>query len=189
MLLLSRASARREVALCLALALCASAPHSAAVGANKRERRRLVRFAINPGGARLILDGMVTPWFGTTLSLAPGEHRVQIHVPDSRCCEPIAKGLRVLPPAERQPDSVQLVVIHLPVRPARVTLVDAPPRAVLSCHELGLVVESGHLEAVAMTSVSWDGQCELDSVDGSAPRTMRVRVVAGEVNAVRWPQH
>src|SRR5262245_5917480 len=48
-----------------------------------------VRFAIYPSGARLIVGDRLVDWFGATVKLPAGRHRVMVDVPDSRCCPPL----------------------------------------------------------------------------------------------------
>ena len=101
-----------------------------------------------------------------------------IDVPDSRCCEPLQRWIQVTDRSD------QRFLFALRIRPARVTLVDAPQGALLSCPAIGLHVASGRLTEVSLRAVAWDGECRFEA-DGSV-RRMRVRLRAGEVNAIRW---
>jgi hypothetical protein len=143
---------------------------------------RGVRFAIDPPGAQLAIDGRVVPWFGRTIPLGLGPHSVTAEVPASRCCEALSTTITVAPTRN---GAQQTFALRLKPRPAQVVLVDAPSDATLVCPTLGLAAGAGRLVEVAMSRVVWSGRCELARL-GEPPRQEAVTLVAGEIAAVRW---
>lgn len=166
----------------VALALTGDSPGREVTARAEEPSLVAVRFAIRPAGARLLVDDHLLPWFGTTLFLEPGRHHVAIDVPDSRCCPPLDTTIEVKPAA----GEAQRFVFSLLIRPAGVTLVEAPEHAELSCPRALLRVAAGGLAVLPMQSVVWEGTCFFESKSG-ASREERLRLRAGEVNAIRWP--
>jgi hypothetical protein len=144
---------------------------------------RPVNVVVNPGGARLIVDDMVREWFGETLWLLPGRHRVRIDVPDSRCCELVDEAMEVAP-ADGGP---QRFVFHLEMRPAAVVVLQGPDDGTMHCRDLALTAANGSIAAVPMTQPEWSGRCTFrrGAVTVAAGP---VRIAAGEVNAILWPE-
>src|SRR5262245_13587038 len=73
-----------------------SAPGPQDPGAGQSNVRG-VRFAIDPPGAQLAIDGRVVSWFGKTLPLAVGSHSILAEAAGSRCCKPMSTTISVAP--------------------------------------------------------------------------------------------
>jgi serine/threonine-protein kinase len=187
---MSHASKLRHAAAAIALAALlstsrdgSSAPSPQDLAPAERPRlSRRVRVSLVPAGARLWIDGVETSWFGRTLMLGVGEHRIRAEVPGSRCCKPWSGVVRIS--AAPRPGDPQRLVIPLEVLPAKLVLVDAPPDAQLRCAGIGVTAGLGELSTVRLREPEWSGWCEFRS--GELVTPARVRLAAGEINAVPW---
>lgn len=144
-------------------------------------RKRKVRFRVNPGGARLLLDGRVVDW-SAAFELTPGPHRLRAEMPPGNlCCEPRARSIVVAAPPGDRPGEVQTFVVNLPFRVARARLLNAPAGASVSCAN-GLTVQAGGASQVRMNRVAWTGTCTQSPGGARTGITMR----AGEMAAIVW---
>jgi eukaryotic-like serine/threonine-protein kinase len=159
----------------------APSPQEAPVADRTRASGR-VRFSVVPAGARIWVEGIETSWFGRTLLLGVGQHRIRAEVPGSRCCKPWSGVVRIS--ATSLADDPQSVVIPLEISPARLVLVDAPQAAELQCAAIGVVAGLGELVTVRLRQPEWSGWC--DFRNGDVVTRSLVRVAAGEINAVPW---
>jgi len=156
-----------------ALPLTGTAPATA--------RTRKVRFRVNPGGARLLLDGRVVDW-SAAFELTPGTHSLRAEMPPGNlCCEPRSRSIAVTAPPGERPGEVQTFVVNLPFRRARARLLNAPAGASVSCGN-GLTVPAGGAGQVRMNRVAWSGSCT------QSPGGLRTGVTlrAGEMAAIVW---
>ena len=143
---------------------------------------RRVRFAINPGAAKLALDGAEAPWMGTK-DLTLGAHSVRAWMKASDpCCKEISTTVMVLAPPEDQPEAVQIVPINLPIKDASATLPGAPLGGIVTCGN-GLTVASGGSGRVRMTDVEWRGTCTFNP----GGKTRGVVLRAGVTTPIAWP--
>jgi serine/threonine-protein kinase len=136
-----------------------------------------------------MLDGQDTgKWFGKTFQLAPGTHSLQITVPDSKCCKPLADTVEVQPALPNDPAKVQMIVRKLEILPATVKLAGAPANAQYSCPSIGLVGYAGGTVTVKLPDALWTGKCQFTPPAQDAPRIRKgVTLRAGEDNTVPWP--
>ena len=149
---------------------------------------REVRFSLVPSGAKLVLDGTPTPWLGQAFSLAPGPHSVQVSVPGSKCCKPLASSVTVVPAPASAPKEPQRIVLKLEILPATVILSGGPPGAQYSCPAIGLSGFSGGSKTVTLPDVTWNGPCDFTPLAaGAQPRSRSVSLRAGEANTIAWP--
>ena len=161
-------------------------PETTPAGLDRAPRE--VRFSIIPSGAKLVLDGNETPWFGQIFTLAPGPHSVQISVPNSKCCKPLASSVTVMQAAASAPKEPQRIVLKLEILPATVTLSGGPSGAQYSCPSIGLSGFVGGSKAVTLPDVTWSGRCDFNPLSaGAQPRGGMVTLRAGEVNTIVWP--
>ena len=182
---------RGAAVIALAVTLLSASRHGASApspqepaSASDRARARRVRVSVVPAGARLWIDGAETSWFGRTLVLGVGQHRIRAEVPGSRCCKTWSGVVRIAGAARG--DDPQRLVIPLEVLPAKVVLVDAPSDAQLRCRDIGISSGLGELSTVHMREPEWTGWCEFQS--GGVVTRARVRLAAGEINAVPWAE-
>ncbi|WP_156040994.1 serine/threonine-protein kinase [Chondromyces apiculatus] len=151
--------------------------------------RRPVRFSIIPGGARMQLDGNDFRWLGQSPHLLDvGAHRVQVSVPNSRCCKPYDGSVVV---TSSNSDTPQLFVIKLDLLPATVTLSGAPANAQYTCPGIGLSGFAGTSpKTVILPDESWSGLCQFTPpTPDAAPSAAKVILRAGEPNTILWPSN
>jgi serine/threonine-protein kinase len=160
----------RRMAVATSTSLAATSP-----------RRRKVRFRLNPGGARLHLDGRPVDW-SSLFELTPGGHGVRAEMPSGNvCCEPRMQTISVTLPPSDNPDAVQTFVVSLPFRAARARLINAPSGASVSCSN-GLTVAAGSSGEVRISNVAWSGSCTQSPGGMATAVTLR----AGETAAIVW---
>ncbi|MBW2455334.1 MAG: serine/threonine protein kinase, partial [Deltaproteobacteria bacterium] len=141
-----------------------------------------VRFAVNPGQAKLALDGATVSWF-RTLELSVGPHSVRAWMKASDpCCKEMNTTITVKAPPEDRPDQVQIFPINLPIKDAMATVPGAPAGGIVTCGN-GLTVTSGGTGRVPMTDVEWRGSCTFNP--GSKTRGVVLR--AGVTTPIAWP--
>ncbi|MFT3766011.1 MAG: serine/threonine-protein kinase [Minicystis sp.] len=145
---------------------------------------RMVRFNINPKGAKLTVDGAPQSWFHA-FSLPVGTHRVEVTPNVERCCKKIATVVQVDAPPAGEPENVQSIPLTMEVLPARVTLSGAPQNGQLSCPELALTCFAGGQQQVKLHEPSWTGSCVFTAPDKPS-RKGRVTINAGDTNAIPW---
>jgi hypothetical protein len=140
---------------------------------------RTVRFALNPGGARLVVDDRPVPWFGVHHELPLGEHTLAIEMPRelAHCCLPVHTKVVIT-----AGDELEVISIHLPYQDAKVVLVDGPGYGFLACKELGIVIAESQLVAIPMHEIEWRGRCTSES-----GARVAVQLRAGETTVVPWP--
>jgi hypothetical protein len=125
-----------------------------------------------PGHAVAHIDGAPVP-SSRPIHLAPGPHAVSVNDP---CCEPYAGTIEVSAAADR----VQVVALTLQLRPAIVTLVNAPESGVAVCN--GIVLLPRSETTVSLSELSEVLTCVFHP--GEASRSITVQ--AGHVTAVPW---
>ncbi|AUX23746.1 uncharacterized protein SOCEGT47_042760 [Sorangium cellulosum] len=178
-------AARPAAAVPRAVPVVRAVPVAQAEGPRVRE----VVFHIVPSGARLVLDGVETAWFGANkiTPLTIGTHAVHISVPGSRCCKPYSGVISVVAPAPGV-TAPQRIVHKLEILPSTVVLSGAPQDAQYACPQIGLIGYAGSPQTVTLSDVSWSGRCLFTSpTPGAAQRVGNVTLVAGEPNTVFWP--
>jgi serine/threonine-protein kinase len=143
---------------------------------------RMVRFNINPKGAKLSVDGAQQSWL-SAFPLSVGQHRIEVSPNVEACCKKITTTINV---EAGEPDSVLTVPLSMEIRPAQVTLSGAPPNGQLSCPEIALTCFAGAKKEVKLREPSWSGHCAFTSPD-KPMRKAGVTINAGVVNAVPWP--
>ncbi|WP_437668725.1 protein kinase domain-containing protein [Sorangium sp. So ce131] len=150
---------------------------------------RDVIFQLVPSGAKLVLDGVETTWFGANrvMPLKIGAHTVHISVPTSRCCKPYSGVITVVAPKPGV-TAPQRIVHKLEILPSTVVLSGAPPNAQYACPQIGLIGYAGAPQTVTLSDVFWSGRCQfMPPTPDAAPRAGNVTIVAGETNTVTWP--
>jgi eukaryotic-like serine/threonine-protein kinase len=163
-------------------------PYGGTAASSAAAEPREVRFQIIPTGAKLVLDGNETAWFGRTVTLLPGAHNVQISVPDSKCCKPFVGAIHVVPAAAGELAQPQRIVHRLDMLPSSVLLSGAPPNAQFTCPQLGLTGFAGTPQTVTLPDVAWRGPCEFTPPSpGAEPHRQSVTLRAGEANTIGWP--
>ena len=142
---------------------------------------RKVRFAVSPGGAELVVDGVPRPsWFVNTYDLAVGPHTYSARM-EGDCCEEVGGSFAVVSAPEDQPGEVQTVPIHVPLKAAMFVLEGGPPGSAVSCK--GATAAPGSPARMAMTQTTWSDSCSFSN--GSS---RRVTLTAGRTTAIPWPE-
>ncbi|AUX44154.1 serine/threonine protein kinase [Sorangium cellulosum] len=165
----------------------AAPPPSASASATPLVRD--VIFQLVPSGAKLVLDGVETTWFGANrvMPLKIGAHTVHISVPNSRCCKPYSGVVAVVAPKPGV-TGPQRIVYKLEILPSTVVLSGAPANAQYSCPQIGLIGYAGAPQTVTLNDVFWSGRCQFTPPTPDAdPRAGNVTIVAGETNTIAWP--
>ncbi len=83
---------------------------------------RDVKFTIKPKGARLSIDGVDRPWFGTVMALSVGPHAVEVTPRDDRCCRKKSTIQKIEPAPPGSPAEPQQIILVMELNPALVTL-------------------------------------------------------------------
>jgi serine/threonine-protein kinase len=146
---------------------------------------RMVYFNIVPKGAKLTVDSAPQS-FLQAFSLSVGQHQIEVTPNVANCCKKLSKVIRVDPPPDGKPEHVQTIPLALEIQPAKVTLLGAPQNGQLSCTQLSLTCFAGAQQQITLHEPSWDGTCTFSAPDKPA-RKGRVRINAGETNAIPWP--
>jgi serine/threonine-protein kinase len=146
---------------------------------------RMVRFNVDPKGAKLTVDGVGKSSF-YAFPLAVGPHQVDVAPLLDSCCKKISTTVTVLAPGAEDPQNVQEIPLSMEIKPATVTLSGAPPNGQLSCPRIGLTCYSGASAQVKLREPVWKGPCQFQSPEKQA-KQQRVTINAGEVNPIPWP--
>jgi eukaryotic-like serine/threonine-protein kinase len=152
--------------------------------APKKPTARRVRFHVNPGGAKLEVDGAPVAWYRTTPELSIGPHTVRVWA-DGGCCKETETSFQVLPPPDDDPEAVQTQSFFLEIHPARFRLSGSPPGATVICR--GVTATAGSTGEMAMSrTLEWSGPCVF--MDGSGQQLeASVKLKAGETTSIPWP--
>ncbi|APR88196.1 serine/threonine protein kinase [Minicystis rosea] len=156
-----------------------SPPSSAAPGT------RMVRFNINPKGAKLMVDGTQQSSF-RPFSLPLGPHKVEVTPNAVNCCKKLSVVVQVDAPPASEPENVQQIPLTMEINPAKVMLSGAPQNGQLTCPELGLTCFAGSAQPVKLREAAQSTVCQFTAPDKS-PHRARVSFNAGETNVIPWP--
>jgi serine/threonine-protein kinase len=149
---------------------------------------RLVRFMVNPKGAKLFVDDKEHAWYRSAVALSIGDHRVVAIPNDPGCCKKTEMTVSVKAPPPERPDEEQPSYVQLEIIPAGVTLVGrAPKGAQMSCADIGLVVPAGSTVMARLRGPEWEGTCAFRA-PSLPPHVSQVHLKAGQSITVPWPE-
>jgi serine/threonine-protein kinase len=146
---------------------------------------RSVRFAINPPGAKLVVDGKEVA-FGAVTKLVPGPHPASLSVESSTCCKRFEGAIGVTPPPEDKADEVQMIPLSVEFLPATVTL-RGPSGGTATCRKLNLVLAVGETKKVKVTQIDQSDTCEFTPPKEGPKVKGPAQVKAGEATMISWP--
>ncbi|MGE3672971.1 MAG: serine/threonine-protein kinase [Polyangiaceae bacterium] len=158
----------------------------------KESGTRMVQVAFKGVAGTASVDGKPIR-FGQKLELSVGTHTFEFAPADDKCCfaEKPSVTVAIRPPAKPDDKSdVQTVFGHIKVRDATLSISGGPAGSTVRCATLfGDTLSSPAEKAVPMGSkLSLDGACTLTppKESGESARTRSVRLVGGQVTAVRF---
>ncbi|MCB9606710.1 MAG: protein kinase [Polyangiaceae bacterium] len=158
----------------------------------KESGTRMVQVAFKGVAGTASVDGKPIR-FGQKVELSVGTHTFEFAPADDKCCfaEKPSLTVAIRPPAKPDDKSdVQTVFGHIKVRDATLSISGGPAGSTVECRTFfGGAVSSPAEKAVPMgSSLSVGGSCTLTppADSGESPRTRSVRLVGGQVTAVRF---
>lgn len=158
----------------------------------KESGTRMVQVAIKGAAGTASVDGRPIR-FGQRVELEVGTHTFEFAPADDKCCYAEKPSLTVPIRAPKEPgdkSDVQTVFGHIKVRDATLSISGGPAGSTVTCAKLfGETLTSPAEKSVPIGStLSASGSCTLTPPkdSGESPRTRGVRLVAGQVTAVRF---
>ncbi|MCA9633936.1 MAG: serine/threonine protein kinase [Myxococcales bacterium] len=160
--------------------------------AAKESGTRMVQVVIKGAAGTASVEG-VPIRFGQKVELPVGPHSFEFKPADEKCCYAEKASVSVTIRAPKEPGDkgdVQTVFGHIKIRDATLSISGGPPGATVTCRTLfGDTLTTPAEKSVPMGSqLKLDGACTLTPPkdSGESPRTRSVRLVAGQVTALRF---
>ncbi|MFO0617177.1 MAG: protein kinase [Polyangiaceae bacterium] len=146
---------------------------------------RLVHFATNPPGARLVVDG-VPRAFNSEDQLTPGPHAYTVSPagPDD-CCEAVSSSLTVPKARKDKPSEAFKFAVSLKFRPAHVSISGIPAGGTATCN--GVPVGAAPVDIPANSADKIAVACTFTSEKGTGHGGGKVNAGGSASFPWRWP--